>query len=75
VAAVFAPGLSDRFQFDIGRVAAQLAEVLLDRLHLDQRQAQRPLFAERDEIARRKFPQRHRERLKFRHTASRGAVA
>ena len=43
VAAMLAPGLGDRFQLDVGRLAAQLAVVLLDRLQLDQRQAQRPL--------------------------------
>ena len=38
MAAVLAPGLGDRLQFDVGRVAAQRAKVLLNRLHFDQRQ-------------------------------------
>ena len=38
VGAVLAPGLRDGFQLDVGRVAVQLLEVLLDRLHLDQRE-------------------------------------
>ena len=40
MAAVLAPGLGDRFQLDIGRFAAQIAEVVLNRFHLDERQTQ-----------------------------------
>ena len=43
VAAMLAPGLGDRFQFDVGRIAAELAEMGLDRLHFDQRQIKLPL--------------------------------
>ena len=38
VAAMLAPGLGERLQFRIGRVAAQLAEMRLNRLHLGKRQ-------------------------------------
>ena len=38
VAAVLAPRLRQRLQFDVGRVTLQLAEIPLDRLHLDQGQ-------------------------------------
>ena len=34
VRAVLRPGLGERLQLDVGRVAAQRAEVRLDRLHL-----------------------------------------
>ena len=46
VAAMLAPGLGDRFQLDVGRIAAELAEVLADRLHLGQLQIELPLAAE-----------------------------
>jgi hypothetical protein len=46
VATVLAPGLRDRLQLDIGRVAIQRAEMGLDRLHLDQRQVKLPFTAE-----------------------------
>ena len=40
VAAMLAPRLGDRFQFDVARVAAERAEMGLDGLHLDQRQVE-----------------------------------
>ena len=46
VAAVLAPGLGERLQLDVGRVAVQLAEVGLDRLHLGQLQVELALAAE-----------------------------
>ena len=46
VAAVLAPGLGDRFQLDVGRLAAQLGEMPLDRLHLGELQVELPLAAE-----------------------------
>gem|GEM_PF-6813102 len=45
VDAVFAPGLGEGFQFDVGRVAASLLEVLLHRFHFFQRQEQMRLAA------------------------------
>ncbi len=38
VAAMLAPGLGDRFQFDVGRVALERLEMGLDCPHLDQRE-------------------------------------
>ena len=38
VAAVFTPGLGDRFELHVGRIAIERLEVVLDGLHLDERQ-------------------------------------
>ena len=65
VAAVFAPGLGERFQFDVGRIAVQLAEVLLDRLHLDQRQVQLARAAQLLERGIVQFANRHADQLKL----------
>ena len=46
VTAMFAPGLGDRFQLNVGRLSTQIAVMVLDRLELDERQAERPRFAE-----------------------------
>ena len=44
---MLAPGLGERFQFGVGRVAAELAEMGLDGLHFGQRQIKLPFAAER----------------------------
>ena len=46
VDAVLGPGLRERFQLDVGRVAADLGEVVLDRVHLGEVQAQDALLAD-----------------------------
>ena len=46
VRAVFAPRLSDRFKFDVGRIALLLDPVPLDRLHLGEAQVKLAVFAE-----------------------------
>ncbi len=63
VAAVLAPGLRQRLQLDVGRIAVQLAEILLDRLHLDQRQVQLAVAAQIAPAARRPGSDRHLHQL------------
>ncbi len=46
VAAMFAPGLREGFQLDVGRLAAQFAKVRLNRPHFDHTQVELPLVAE-----------------------------
>ena len=43
---VLAPGLGDRFQFDVGWIAVLLGEVLADRLHLGEAQVELPRAAQ-----------------------------
>jgi hypothetical protein len=63
VAAMLAPRLSQRFQFDIGRIPPQVAVVLLDRLHLDQRQVQLALAAQSPQRVVVQLADRHRHQL------------
>ena len=46
VGTVLAPGLSDGFQFDVGGISPQAAEVILHGLHFRDAQVQLTLFAE-----------------------------
>ena len=46
VRAVLAPRLSDRFEFDVGRIALLLDPVLFDRLHLGEAQIKLAMLAE-----------------------------
>jgi hypothetical protein len=46
VRAVFRPRLSNRFEFDVGGVSLQFAEVSLHRLHLIEREGKRVILAE-----------------------------
>ena len=46
MAAVFGPCLRDRFQFNVGGVAAQVVEVIANGLHFDKRQIQLAVFRE-----------------------------
>ena len=50
VDAVLAPGLGEGLEFDVGRLAAGRAEVVLDRLHLGQREEQVLLAGEGFEL-------------------------
>ena len=59
VRAVLRPGLGDRFQLDVGRVAVEFAEVRLDRLHLVERQRQLPVAAQLDECRVVEVAERH----------------
>ncbi len=43
---MFAPRLSDRFEFDIGRILTELGEVPLNRLHFSELQVQLSFAAE-----------------------------
>ena len=63
MAAVFAPSLRDRFEFDVGRVAVEVLEMLPDRLHFDERQVELASLAERFEF--RVVHRANRDRLKF----------
>ena len=65
VGAVFAPGLGDRFQLDIGRIAVQLAEMPLDRLHFRQRQVQLARTAQLLERGIIQFANRYADQLKL----------
>ena len=55
--AVLAPGLRERFQLDIRRLALLLAEIILDRLHLRQRKKQMPFAAELGKLLFGQVPQ------------------
>ena len=63
VAAVFAPRLRDRLQLDVGRIATDLAKVILDRLHLGQRQVELPLPAQSHQAIVVERTQRDRDQL------------
>ncbi len=65
MAAMLAPGLRDGFQFDVGRVAAKLAEMGLDRPHLFDRQIQLASAAELGQRGIVKLAQRHAHEVKF----------
>ncbi len=63
VAAMLTPGLGDRFQLNVGRLARQIAKVMLNGFQLDQGQAQRPFFAQSEELLVAQAANRHRHRL------------
>ena len=50
--AVLAPGLGDRLELHVRRLALEGREMFLDRLHLMDVQEKLPLLAERQERAR-----------------------
>ncbi len=60
---MFAPRLSQRFQFDVGRIPPQVAVILLDRLHFDQCQIQLALAAQPPQRIVVQFADRHRHQL------------
>ena len=63
VAAVFAPGLRDRLEFDIRRLASSVLEVLLNSLHLSKRQIELPSATERHQLIIAERPDRDRRQL------------
>ncbi len=65
VAAMLAPGLGDRLQLDVGRIAIELAKMCLDGPHLGQRQVELPLAAEPLERRVVGRAQRHADQAEF----------
>ncbi len=73
--AVLAPGLGERFEFEVGRFAAGLAVVGLDRLHLVEREEQVRLARELAQRVVVEVAQRHVAKRKRPHRRAAKHVA
>ena len=71
VRTVFAPGLGERLQLDVGRVAVQLDEVLANRLHLGEAQVELARAAQVGQCAIVHLADRHRHPLEAVRAAQR----
>ena len=65
VTTMFAPGLGEGFQFDVGRFAAQFGKMTLDGLHFGQLQVELPLTTEPHQTRVIETAERNREQLEL----------